>query len=287
MTEPLDSPEPVPGTPGRPSPVPTTRSLAQAVATGVALVAVVAVCFLLGDRAFFALICVVVLGALREVFDTLRRSGRRPSMAIGLVAGLALQGAAYTGQAGIFLAVAAAGGYASWLWALRAGRGPRPTTDVAWTILALAWVAGGGAAAVGILGLRHGLGLLVAFILVAAAADIAAYFVGTSFGRHKMAPSVSPGKSWEGFAGGFAAALTAGLVAGLLLADLAPWHGLALGALVGALGPVGDVVESLFKREMGLKHSGRVLPGHGGLLDRIDAIAFSAPAAFLLFSLIV
>ncbi|CAN5754308.1 hypothetical protein BH18ACT15_BH18ACT15_06200 [soil metagenome] len=286
MTEPLDSPEPVP-VPGEPHPAPVGRSLAHAVVTGAALLVVVAVCFALGERAFFALICVVVVGALLEVFDTLRRSGRQASTVIGLTAGLALQGAAYSGRAALLVAVAVAGGYASWLWALRARRGPQPASDAAWTIFAVAWVGGGGAAAVGVLGLPGGLGLLVAFVLVAAAADIAAYFVGTRLGRRRMAPSISPGKSWEGCAGGLAAAVGAGVVAGALLAELALWQGLALGALVGALGPLGDLVESVFKREMGLKHSGRVLPGHGGLLDRIDAMVFSAPAAFLLFSLIV
>ena len=287
MAEPVDSPEPLPDSNGQASPAPLGRSLAQAVGTGLALLALVTVCFLLGDRAFFVLICLVVLGALTEVLDALRRSGAQPSVAAALAAGLALQAAAYTGRAGVVVAAAAGGGYGFWLWALRAGRGPRPTGDVAWTVLAVAWVAGGGAAAVGILGLPGGLGLLVAFLLVAAAADIAAYFVGTNFGRHKMAPSISPGKSWEGFAGGFAAAIAAGFAAGLLLPELALWHGVALGALLGAFGPVGDLVESLFKREMGVKHSGRLLPGHGGLLDRIDAMVFCAPAVFLLFSLIV
>ena len=102
-----------------------------------------------------------------------------------------------------------------------------------------------------------------------------------------MAPSVSPGKSWEGFAGGMGAAIAVGLGAAALLPELALWHGVVLGAVVAALGAAGDLVESLFKREMGLKHSGRALPGHGGLLDRIDAMVFSAPACLLLLNLIV
>lgn len=128
-------------------------------------------------------------------------------------------------------------------------------------------------------------------------ADIAAYFFGRAFGRRKLAPAISPGKSWEGAVGGlFAVALIGTVVSSVpALADSLPSrlvHGLglpiALLALIGiaALSIVGDLHESLLKRAAGAKDSGRLLPGHGGVLDRIDALIPTMPAALLLYLLL-
>jgi CDP-diglyceride synthetase len=131
-----------------------------------------------------------------------------------------------------------------------------------------------------------GVALLVAFVLTVAVDDIAAYFAGTSFGRRRLAPSISPAKSWEGAVAGFAGALVAGLVAGALVDELSVVEGLGLGTVCGLFAPMGDLVESLFKRELGIKDSGRLLPGHGGMLDRLDAIIFCAAPVYLYFLLL-
>lgn len=115
--------------------------------------------------------------------------------------------------------------------------------------------------------------------------DTAAYIVGRQWGRHKMAPSISPGKSWEGWAGG---ALGTLLVAYFVLGSA--WEGsvlsaplwLGLGVMVSVFGPMGDLMESALKRKAGAKDSGDVLPGHGGILDRFDSHALAAPLAALL-----
>lgn len=124
-------------------------------------------------------------------------------------------------------------------------------------------------------------GLLTLFFLVWAA-DVGAYFCGRAFGRTKLAPGVSPGKTWEGFAGGMASALIIGGVAwhrlGLTV-SLPAW--LLLCASVTAISVVGDLTESLLKRQVGIKDSGRLLPGHGGILDRIDSLLSAAPAMAL------
>jgi phosphatidate cytidylyltransferase len=121
-------------------------------------------------------------------------------------------------------------------------------------------------------------GVLSLFALVWAA-DIAAYFVGRAFGRHKLAPAVSPGKTWEGFGGGLAGSLAAGVVAGwLLLPAPRPWAGwLALCAATAVISVIGDLFESLLKRLVGVKDSGDLLPGHGGVLDRVDSLLAAAP----------
>lgn len=243
--------------------------------------------YALGRPAFFVLICVVVLAALFEMFDAVVRAGSRAVLPFGLLAGLALLIAAYLERPALIGVILVATMTGAFVLALRPGRGSKPASDVAWTVLGVAWIGGGGAAAVGIMMLPSGLALLVGFVITAALDDVAAYFVGTRFGRHKMAPSISAAKSWEGVVAGAVAALVGGAVVGALIDPLGPVPGVGLGALVAVLAPVGDLAESLFKREVGIKDSGRLLPGHGGALDRLDAILFSLPAVFVYLHLLV
>jgi phosphatidate cytidylyltransferase len=122
--------------------------------------------------------------------------------------------------------------------------------------------------------------LLLFLLVLTAAADVGAFFGGRRFGRRKLAPAVSPGKTWEGFmAGMLAASLAAAGGAVLLGQPLLPW--LALCIAVALVSVVGDLVESMFKRRTGLKDSGSLLPGHGGVLDRIDSLTAAAPAFML------
>jgi phosphatidate cytidylyltransferase len=122
--------------------------------------------------------------------------------------------------------------------------------------------------------------LLLFLIVLTAAADVGAFFGGRRFGRRKLAPAVSPGKTWEGLMSGMlAASLAAAGGAQLLGHPLLPWLGLCLG--VAMISVVGDLVESMFKRRTGLKDSGSLLPGHGGVLDRIDSLTAAAPAFVL------
>lgn len=257
------------------------RSLKQAVVTALILLGLIVACAIGGRPWFFGLVIVVVLMAAFELLDALVQKGHRPSIPLGLAAALGILVAAYQEKfayIGIVLAVAT---YAAMIYALRPKRGTTAGSDAAWTIFGLTWIAGGGAGAVSILVMDGGVALLVAAVLIVACDDIGAYFTGTAFGRHKMAPSVSPAKSWEGFAGGIATALAAGLLFASLLRELTVADGLAIGLMAGLLAPVGDLVESLVKREIGIKDSGRLLPGHGGMLDRLDAIIFCCPAISL------
>lgn len=115
---------------------------------------------------------------------------------------------------------------------------------------------------------------VLAFLWMVWANDTGAYLVGKPLGRHKLWPRVSPGKSWEGFLGGLlAAALVAGAVFG--------WSMMALGAAVGALATAGDLTQSAWKRRLGIKDSGTLIPGHGGILDRFDGFVYAAPVYWL------
>ena len=131
-------------------------------------------------------------------------------------------------------------------------------------------------------GLPHGIGWIILALAVTWMNDTCGYFAGRAFGRHKLFPRVSPKKTWEGFAGGLAASIGGAVVVKLLfIPALAVPAAAAVGAGAGLLGPLGDLSESMLKRAFGTKDSGRLLPGHGGMLDRIDSLFFTAPFVLL------
>ena len=127
---------------------------------------------------------------------------------------------------------------------------------------------------------QHGAWLMLFVAVCVWSVDTFAYFIGRWFGRNKLAPTLSPGKTIEGSLGGLLGAILMGGAFGHWI-HLPLMHGLAVGALAGVMGQVGDLFESALKRELGIKDFGRVLPGHGGALDRFDSLLFVAPLAYL------
>jgi phosphatidate cytidylyltransferase len=126
---------------------------------------------------------------------------------------------------------------------------------------------------------------VLAFIIIVVAADTGAYATGVAFGRHPMAPRISPKKTWEGFAGSAVAALIAGVLLALFMLGLPWWTGLVLGVAVLCTATAGDLGESMIKRDLGIKDMSSWLPGHGGVLDRLDSILPSVVAALALYYL--
>ena len=158
---------------------------------------------------------------------------------------------------------------------------PSATAAISLTLLGVVWI-GGGLAHLLLLRDIPDEGRLVVFtvLLTVFADDTAAYFVGRTIGRHKMAPRISPGKSWEGFAGGTVAAMAMSFFAMYDQGYLSNWEALVLGAVVAVTATIGDLFESAIKRDLGVKDSGHVLAGHGGMLDRLDSLLWAGPAAF-------
>ncbi|TGE20633.1 phosphatidate cytidylyltransferase [Hymenobacter aquaticus] len=123
---------------------------------------------------------------------------------------------------------------------------------------------------------------IVALLLLVWCSDIGAYAAGKTFGKHKLAPKISPGKTWEGAVGGFLLTLVMGWALGFWLTDLSLAYRLVAAGTVAVFGPLGDLAESMLKRSVGVKDSGRIMPGHGGLLDRFDAFLFILPVLAVL-----
>jgi phosphatidate cytidylyltransferase len=127
----------------------------------------------------------------------------------------------------------------------------------------------------------------ITFVATVVCADTGGYAVGALFGRHRMAPNVSPKKSWEGFAGSVAAcAICAGVLVPLLLHGTW-WQGVVLGLAIVVAATLGDLGESMLKRDLGIKDMGRLLPGHGGVMDRLDSLLLAAPVAWALLTAFV
>ncbi|MCL2679422.1 MAG: phosphatidate cytidylyltransferase [Dehalococcoidia bacterium] len=129
---------------------------------------------------------------------------------------------------------------------------------------------------VALIGMEYGKEWVILALMITFTTDVCAFFSGRLLGRHKLAPSISPAKTWEGAVGGLMFATGMGvLLAWLLGLPLSVWQAALLAALTSVFAQTGDLVESLFKRNMGAKDSGRSLPGHGGILDRLDSVVFA------------
>ena len=219
--------------------------------------------------------------ALNELLVLLRKAGWRPLRFAGLVWGAGLVGAAAIDGWAVLLALAA-GAVATLAAAIVTRRSLESVGDWIISSAGVAYVALPLAALVLLRTGDAGLEWLIAAFAITFATDTGAYAVGRVIGRHKMSPSISPGKTWEGAAGGLAACIgaTVGLVA--LLDDLPTvyWAAVVLGGAVGTIAQVGDLLESKLKRLAGAKDSGALIPGHGGLLDRLDSLVLVFPLVY-------
>ncbi len=227
----------------------------------------------------FALVAVAAVVSLHEYWLLARPL--RPLAPAGYVGGvLALVGAEVGGIPWMVGGLMTALALAFFLKGISEARAAA-TVAVSGTLLGAAWIGLG----LGFLIVLRDLpkeGRLTTFTVLLAvwAGDTAAYVGGRLFGRHRMAPATSPKKTWEGFVAGTAATIFVAFIALYKQHYLPIGESIVLGAVLAAAAPVGDLFESLLKRDAGVKDSGRLLAGHGGMLDRLDAFLFAAPAAY-------
>jgi phosphatidate cytidylyltransferase len=265
----------------------TGRNLPVAIASGVVFGLVALGCLVAGPLATCLLAVVVLTLAAAEAYGALQRAGYRPATLLGLVATAGIVLAAYLDGVAALPLVLAATVVLSFLWYLfGAGRGSA-VVGVATTLLPVAWIGllgsfAGLLLAPSIFPDRHGVAFFLGVLVAVVGADVGGLAVGSTLGRHRLAPEVSPGKSWEGVLGG---AVLAVALSALVTSHVHPWtvgSATVLGGVAAVLAPLGDLCESLVKRDLGLKDMGGLLPGHGGLLDRFDGALFVLPAAYYL-----
>lgn len=239
---------------------------------------------------FFAIALPALLLACWECYNLLEMKGQRPFKWLGLAMGLAV-GWSFMGVEPRWPTAAALFALLllSLVRAMWSGAEPAEMLDsVVFTLFPVVFVALGLAH---LLGLRRmpgedGQDLLLLLFSCVILADTAAYYVGSAVGRHRLAPRLSPRKSWEGAAAGLVASLAGGLLAhGWFYRRLPLGHALALGLALGVAAILGDLAESMVKRAVGVKDASSLLPGHGGLLDRADSLLLASPVLYYYYRL--
>lgn len=262
------------------------RNLPAAIGVGVSLgVVVVASVFFVKDA--FVAVVVIALGiGMVEVSRAFRTAGIQVPILPVLTGGSAmLIGAFYGGieTAAVAMALTVVG---TLIWRLSDGV-EGFVRDSSAGIFLLSYLPLMGVFAMLMLDEKDGQWRIVAFIVATVASDVGGYITGVLFGKHPMAPTISPKKSWEGFVG----SMTFGMIAGFLTVtyglDGRWWVGLLLGAVGVVMATFGDLSESLIKRDIGIKDMGDLLPGHGGVMDRLDSLVAVAPFAWLVLHYLV
>jgi phosphatidate cytidylyltransferase len=263
------------------------RNLPIAIVTAVVLAGLIFGTLFTSRPAFFVLVSVAVLFAQAELYRALRTHGFHPAEVLGLAAGAVMLVGAYNRGATALSFVLTMTVIASFLWFLADPKRERVAENLSVTLLGVVYVPFFGAHVILMTGLPHGAAITICYIGLVALNDIGAFATGVLFGKHPMAPNVSPKKSWEGTIGATAVMFLLALIVGPLITPFKLWSSLALAAVVTVVAPLGDLAESLVKRDLGVKDMGAVLPGHGGVLDRIDSLLLVAPAAYWLIRVTV
>ena len=258
------------------------------IVTGFIIGALVFASILLGGKWLLAVLLIFIITASKEYAEILKNKGFLPFYKVILIVSTAMVLVSAAGYDDLIPFVLILGTIGSFLAVLFRGRQPY-IANVATTILGflIAWMPchvclirqmGDDVSLFGIT-FKQGLYFLLFIFFVILFTDIAAYYFGTKFGKHQLSPVISPKKTIEGSLGGSLCASVAGLIIGKLI-SLSLYHSFVLAVIVTVMAQLGDLSESLIKRDAGVKDSGHSLPGHGGFLDRADSYLFSVPVAY-------
>jgi phosphatidate cytidylyltransferase len=263
------------------------RDLRAAILVGVGLGVAILGSLLIERHWFIGLVAASIAVATWELCGAMRRAaGIRVAMVPVLVGGQAMIWLSWPFGVPGALAAFAVTAVVSLLWRMRAGPDGY-LRDVSVTLFTAVYVPFFAAFSTLLVVAPDGRGRVLTWMLCVVGSDIGGYVAGVTAGRHPMAPTISPKKSWEGFAGSMLAGMAAGAICVATLLDGHWWLGIPLGALLVAVATAGDLIESLIKRDIGIKDMGSILPGHGGLMDRLDSLLPAALVSWLVLSVIV
>lgn len=268
------------------------RNLPAAIAVGVALFAVVAVGLIWWSWLFIVTVAVALGLGVVEVQRALLRKGMRAvwiPVVVGTVLSVIGGYLVSVRELGIapttFVVICLSGTLIASLVGRLFGGAEGFIRDIAASALLIAYIPLQGVFVPLVMGATDGNLRMLVIIAAVVASDTGAYATGVLFGRHKMAPAISPSKTWEGTAGGVIFAALIGALLGHLLLGAPWWAGIILGALGSLAGTTGDLVESLIKRDAGIKDMSNFLPGHGGIMDRLDSMLVAVPLGWLVLHL--
>ena len=262
------------------------RDLPVAIVVGVTLIAVVIASLFFRKEAFVLLAVLAVGAGLWELAQAFGRRGIHLPLIPLLVGDVGILVSAYTaGPEALFVAfLLTVGGVV--VWRVLDGNGEPALRDSTAGTFAAAYLPFLAGFVMLLLAMPDGASRVLLFILLCVASDTGGYAVGSLIGRHPLAPSVSPHKTWEGLLGSIVLACFVGVVGLQLLFHGEPMVGVFLGAATVFTASIGDLAESLLKRDLELKDMGSLLPGHGGVLDRIDSMLLTAPAVYLILNVL-
>jgi phosphatidate cytidylyltransferase len=287
--------EPTPADPSAPEPAEPAAALKQsragrnlpaAIAVGVTLVALVVCSLVFWKAAFVGVVVVALTVGVLELAKALGTAGIRVPLVPIVVGGVAMNVGAYAEGVDVAAIAMALTVIGMFVWRMAEGADGF-VRDTSAGLLCLSYVWLMGVFVMLMLAEDDGPWRIIAFIAVTIASDTGGYAAGVLAGKHPMAPTISPKKSWEGFAG----SLVAGVLVGVLVVTLGLEGDWWAGALLGVVGvlaaTLGDLSESLIKRDLGIKDMSDLLPGHGGLMDRLDSLIVVAPVAWLVLHYLV
>jgi phosphatidate cytidylyltransferase len=262
------------------------RDLVAAITVGVGMGAVILASLVLERHFFIGVLALSTAVATWELAGALRRGAEiEVPLPILLVGGQAMVWLSWPFRLQGLAVAFAVTALAVLLWRMRAGSA-NYVRDVAAGLFTAAYVPLFCSFAVLMVVADDGLARVLTFLICGVASDVGGYAAGVVLGRHPMAPTISPKKSWEGFAGSQLAGMAAGALCVHLMLGGAWWAGALTGALLVTCATLGDLIESMVKRDLGLKDISTLLPGHGGLLDRMDSLLPTAVVAWALLSIV-
>ena len=268
------------------------RNLPAAIGVGLALAAAFFGLLKVGSWAILIMVLVALGLAALEFFTSAQNLGYRPATLLGLAAVVGLPLGAYHRGFEAYPVVFALLLVTGMCWFLFDVESQHVTANLAVTLLGVCWVGGLGSFAALILARQHGDAILIGAVLGTIAYDVGGYVIGSTTGQSKIAPRVSPNKTYEGLIGGMLLSIVVTTLVLNRFPGVYPWSASMLdcfwlGIAIAAVAPIGDLAQSMIKRDMGVKDMGTLLPGHGGIFDRFDALLFVLPATYFVADLVL